>query len=204
MTVNCPRWKDERVAVICSGPSLTKEDCDLVRDSGLKTIVTNTTFRLCHWADALFGFDVRWWDEYHKEVKEVFSGRLFTYSNHARKYDIESLYDEAWFTGHSNSGTCALSLAIAAGAKEIILIGADCQKTDGKIHWHGDHPKVMSSDWGKKNYPQGMSNAQSMKKWPAQFKAIAMQAEIAGVRILNASRQTALTCFDRARLEDVL
>jgi hypothetical protein len=204
MKVKPPDWSGKTVFVIASGPSLTFGDCELVRMTGCPVIVTNTTFRMCPWAEALFAFDVKWWDEYHEEVKRVFKGRMLTYSNTAMRYGAESLFDCSWFTSHSNSGACAISIAIAAKAKRIVLLGADCQKTGGETHWHGDHPKAMRSERARKAWPDGMSNAGSMKKWPAQYKAAAMQAEIHGVELLNASRETALDCIRRVALEDVI
>jgi hypothetical protein len=204
MKVRPPEFAGKTVVVVASGPSLTPEDCELVRNSGHAVIVTNTSFRLCPWADVLFAFDVKWWDEYHEEVKQVFKGRCMTYANAAMRYGAESVFDCSWFTSHSNSGACAIGLAIAGKAKHIILLGADCQRTGGKTHWHGDHPKVMRSKRARKSWPMGMSNADSMNRWPAQYQSAAMQADIHGVEVINASRETALTCFKRARLEDVL
>ena len=191
MKVKPPAWKGRTIVCIASGPSLTMEDCDLVRQSGLPVIVTNTTFRLCPWADALFAFDVKWWAEYHEEVHRIFGGLKYTYSNAAIKYGAQSVINEGWFQSFSNSGACAIALGIASGASKIILLGYDCQKTNGKTHWHGDHPEHLS-------------NAATLKKWPAQFSNVGIAAKIKAVQIINASRETALTCFERARLEDVL
>lgn len=69
------------------------------------------------------------------------------------------------------------------------MLGYDCQRTGGKVHWHGDHPK-------------GLGNAGSMPKWPQQFAKL--KAAMAGVEIINCSRETALTCFTRGDLETCL
>jgi hypothetical protein len=204
MKVKKPDWSGKTVVCIASGPSLTEEDCELVRQSGHVVIVANTTFRLAPWADALFAFDVKWWDEYHKEVDEVFKGRRFGYSTPCVRYGAESLFFEAWFNSFSNSGACAVGLAIAAGAKKIVMLGYDCQKTDGKVHWHPDHPSRMSEKTARKRWPGGMANAESIKRWPSQFKNVRIYADNNGARVINASRVTALDCFERANLEDVL
>ena len=54
-----------RFVCIASGPSLTPEDVQAVkewRDAGKgKVIVVNTTFRAAPWADAMFAMDAKWW-----------------------------------------------------------------------------------------------------------------------------------------------
>ena len=70
-----PDWRGRTVVCIASGPSLTAEDCELVRESGCPVIVTNTTFRLCPWADMLYAFDRPWWNHY-KLIGCYFTGRL--------------------------------------------------------------------------------------------------------------------------------
>ena len=180
------KWVGRTVVCIASGPSLTLEDCETVRASGHPVIVTNTTFRLCPWADVLFAFDGKWWKEYCKEVEAKFKGAKMTCSSAGAAYGAKSLLYQDWYNPFGNSGASAVSLAVAAGARKIVLIGYDCQKTDdGRIHWHGDHP------------PQ-LGNAKSMRLWPKHFVAVAKMAK--DVEIINCSRRTALTCFPRGEL----
>ena len=189
-----PDWQGRTIICVASGPSLTAKDCELVHASALEhgypVIVINTTFRLCPWADVLFAFDAKWWRTYHEEVKRVFEGRLLTFSPVAAQYGAESLNRCKWFGNFGNSGACAVGLAIAGGADKVILLGYDCQ-VNGKTHWHGDHPA-------------GMSNVASIRHWPAQFKSLALDAGRDGVQVINASRETALKCFERRALEEVL
>jgi hypothetical protein len=185
-----PDWAGETVVCIASGPSLTQADCDLVRDSGHRTIAVNTSFRRAMWAHALYAGDRAWWKEYSKELVG-FEGDLYAYNSLARDYgNVHALSLCAWFAYPGNSGAGAISLAIAANADKIILIGYDCSTAKG-YHWHGAHGS-------------GMSNCISIKRWPAQFKSVSDDAKSKGISIINASRDTALTCFDRADLEDVL
>ena len=44
-------------------------------------------------------------------------------------------------------------------AKNIILLGYDGQKTNGKAHWHADHPR-------------GMGNAGPVDKWVKQLSIV--------------------------------
>jgi hypothetical protein len=179
-------WEGRTVVCIASGPSLSTDDVALVEKSGLPAVVTNTTFRLCPWAAALYANDLKWWKVYHDEVATEFRGRRFSGSVVAQKYGAE------WFRGLSNSGAGAISLALAGGASRVILLGYDCgPAADGRTHWHGDHPRELS-------------NAASMLKWAAQFAAAARHAARRGVTVINTSRRTSLNCFPRAPLENAL
>lgn len=183
------RWKGKTVVCIASGPSLTAEDCESVRH--LPAIVTNTTFRMAPWADALFGFDGRWWSLYGAEVAQTFKGMGFTCAQAGRNHGAQDLLRAAWFSSFHNSGANAVSLAIAGGASRVLLLGFDCQRTGGKTHWHGDHPKTLS-------------NAKSLDTWPMHFRNLSRYATRQGVEVLNCSRETALRCFPRVSLEDAL
>lgn len=185
------RWQGRTVICLASGPSLTPEDCETVRQTGHPVIVTNTTFRLAPWADVLFGFDGKWWREYRAEVEATFGGEKLTFSSAGPSLGVRTLHREAWFTHFHNSGASAISLAVVAGASRVLLLGYDCQKTGGKAHWHGDHPRSLG-------------NAKSISNWPTQFRGVARYAKSKGVEVLNCSRSTALTCFPRASLEDAL
>jgi hypothetical protein len=187
-----PDWKGRTVVCLASGPSLTQEDCDAVRVAGLTTIVTNTTFRRAPWADMLFGFDSRWWREHIAEVRQVFKGRLVSASQIAPNLGVESTFCVPWFRQYANSGACAISMAVAGGASKVVLLGFDCQNgPNGEKHWHGDHPP-------------GLSNCLSMPRWGQVFKRVAQDVEAQGVPVINATRSTALRCFERQPLEQAI
>ena len=147
-------------------------------------IVVNTTYQIAPWADILYAMDRNWWQKYLDKVKAEFQGlRMSPLSGIAGVNKIK-------FDHYQNSGVGAISLATHLGAKRIVMLGYDCQKTGGKAHWHGNHP-------------QGLGNAGSIATWPGQFAKLAK--DLAGkVDIVNCSRETALTMFDRRTLEEVL
>lgn len=126
--------------------------------------------------------DKDWWDLYGKEVAKDFIGAR--YSNNQIK-DVQYLNG---FEHFGNSGASCIHLAIMGGAKRVVLLGFDCQVTNGMKHWHGDHPA-------------GLGNAGVMHKWHKRF---AEMAERFPNMIFNATRETALTCFERVKLEDEL
>ena len=174
---------------IASGPSLTPEDCELVRQSGLPTVVTNTTFRLCAWAQALYAMDLKWWMTYHQEVARDFGGVRLGWNVVVSKFGATPMQGK--MCGFGNSGADAVSYAISQGAKEVLMLGYDCRQQGGRMHWHGDHPK-------------NLSNASTIGRWPERFKQLAAHAKRSDVRVLNVSRETLLRCFERGTLEEAL
>jgi hypothetical protein len=176
---------------MASGPSLNVEDCQAVRASGHPALVTNTTFRIAPWADVVFGMDSKWWKEHGREVAAVCSGQKLSTSIAAQQYGAQTLHNSPWFPRTLNSGEAIIRLAIAGRAAKVILLGFDCQRTGGKAHWHGDHPATCG-------------NAGSIKKWPRHFEHLAKEARRLDCEVLNATRETALTCFRRVDLVAVL
>ena len=179
------------VVVIASGPSLTEDDCEAVRKSGLPAFVVNTTFRRCPWADVLVAHDSKWWQTYGAEVESSFKGRRFRCGNAPRMVGESGGSWLLQFRSFGNSGAAAISLAVLSGARRVVLLGVDCQRTGGATHWHGDHPAPLS-------------NAVSIDRWPRKFEKVAQYARGNGCEVVNASRSTALQCFPRVTLCDEL
>lgn len=186
----------EKAFCLASGPSLTLDDVELVKawrrvaPDSRNVYVCNTTFRAALWADALFAMDRRWWDIYNQEVKQTFAGLLFAAAPSANNCEAV-LLKRPEFIHYGNSGAGIISLAALRGAKEIFLLGYDCQLTDGKTHHHGDHPKFLG-------------NAGSLSNWAKNFAAQNRAMKMQGIKIVNVSRKTAITCFEIKKLEAVL
>lgn len=150
--------------------------------------MVNTTFQLAPWADALFAMDCAWWQKYHKEVTETFQGKCYTVNNIGKQFSNLNTMKRP-FTAHGNSGAGAVHMAARFGAAKIILLGYDCQHTNGKRHWHGDHPS-------------GLGNACVVSRWPKQF--VLLRDSLKNVTVINCTRKTALFAFPVGRLEEEL
>ena len=181
---------------LASGPSLTESDVELVRQWRMASnerlvIVTNTTFRIAPWADWLYAMDKKWWEIHLPEIRRDFKGQLVSNSNHAKQLGLthtNELFKR--FCPYQNSGAAAISFAVRKGASRVVILGYDCGLTKGqKSHWHGDHPRPLG-------------NCGSERPWPAQFAKLAVDYK--HVPIINASRQTKLTCFHRQDLAQAL
>ena len=136
----------------------------------------------------MFAMDRDWWAMHGSEVITGFSGARFSINSIATKYNVKRL--ATGFKHYGNSGAAAIAMAASSGATRVVLLGFDCQHTGGKTHWHGSHPK-------------GLGDAGSVDKWGKAFADLARDMR-GRCEVLNASRATALDCFERVNLEDVL
>lgn len=151
----------------------------------------------------LYACDVGWWRVYFGQVATAFAGELWTIDAAARdEFDLRWLQgidmgglsrDPSMIHTGKNSGTQALGLAHCFGASRVVLLGFDMQRTDGKSHWHGDHPK-----------PLGNGSRESHLIWRQYMEIAAEDCKRIGLEVINASRATALKCFPRMSIEDAL
>lgn len=163
-------------------------------------MVVNTSFRLVPWADVLYACDGEWWDEYIGEVRRSFKGELWAYDRQASKnYGLNQingrnapgLGKDQVYTG-GNGGYQAINLAYLFGAVRIVLLGFDMQYgADGKVHWHGNHPG-------------NLNRACPVRSFARNFPQLASDLAAEGVEVVNATRETALECFPKTRLEEAL
>lgn len=136
----------------------------------------------------MFALDFPWWEAHIAEVDKDFQGARFSTNDLPKKYKATYLPPKH-FKAYGNSGAAAIALAIAGDAKRVVMLGFDCQMTNGHAHWHGNHPR-------------GLANARQIDRWPKLFQQL--RDDHPQVEIVNATRQTALTMFTRVKLEDEL
>jgi hypothetical protein len=136
-------WAGETVAVLASGPSLTAELAESVREH--RCIVVNHSCRMAPWADMLVALDGNWPQEFRD-----FAGMRVT---GVEDEDLDALYIGPSYEritlapGHvietRNSGLTAIRIAAAAGAAKILLLGFD-PETRG--HWYDDGADAQRQD----------------------------------------------------------
>jgi uncharacterized Rossmann fold enzyme len=134
--------------------------------------------------------DASWWKMYADDVQKTFKGQRFSNNKQNVQYRVTQIHN---INGFGNSGAACVAMALMSGAKKIVLLGYDCQKTNGKAHWHGNHPK-------------GLGNAKNIDRWQEKFADLAKFAKenMPNTQIINASRLTALDMFERMDLEHAL
>lgn len=173
---------------IATGESLTQEDVDYIRGKG-RVYVVNDAYRLAPWADILYACDYEWWD-YHKPV---FAGEKWTINARASK-EFNLRYIEQGEKGFSfddnklgtggNSGFQCLNLAYLHGATKIVLLGYDM----GGTHFFGKHPAHLNRGSDFSSWIKHMNEA----------------AALIDIPVFNCTRNTALDCFPKVALRDVL
>lgn len=179
-----------------------REAADVALEAPARRVVCiNTTYQITPWADVLYACDWQWWKRWALNASDVFKGEAWTVSEKAAKE-----YGVNWIRGEPGIGLCkredtintgqnsgfqCVGLAQKWGAAKIILLGYDFQRTGGRTHWHGDHPP-------------GMANGGNFPMWAQQMGHMAKDLENIGLEVVNCSRQTALKCFPRGKLEEHL
>lgn len=191
-------WPDATVVCIAAGPSLTPEDVEHCRGKA-RVIAINKSWDLAPWADCFYSADHKWWQ--HRKGEPDFKGLKVALEDDLPRGVLRMRYrnfeglerDRAYLAQGGNSGYQAVNLAYHLGARRILLLGYDMQLTGGRSHWHGDHP-------------DGLNNPAPplIAEWVKAFATLAKELDVEGIDVVNCTRDTALTCFPMAKLEEIL
>lgn len=155
----------------------------------------------------LYACDGDWW-KYRAGVPE-FHGMKITADKfvlkhfpdlrlvQCRKGDSRIILQRGMVGWGGNSGFHALNMAVQWGARAVVLLGFDMQaartKNGTSPHWHGHHA-------GGLNNPTEMN----FRSWRAKLGAVAPFIASLGVEVINATDNSALTCFRRATIDEAL
>lgn len=186
-------WPGRTVAVLASGPSMSQAVADKVKH--LPRITVNTTYRLALDADIIYACDEAWWKANPEAVQcggikvamEALPGKHPEFPE-----DVKVLRNTGregfdpfpdCLRTHNNGGIQAVQVAVHAGAARILLLGFDMRGG----HWHEAHPNGDTSD---KQFLRWIDRARGLAKAP--------------VDIVNCTEGSALDCFRRESLDDVL
>jgi len=197
-------WPGRTVVCLACGPSIHVDDVERVgrwrRDDRCRVIAVGNAVRLAPWADVLYACDPGWWR--HAGAPQGFGGIRVA----LRPVELPNVWwladrredgldeDPRYLSSGGNSGHQALNLAWHLGAARIALLGYDMQfAPDGRRHWFGDHPRGLTNP-----------HDDTLARWRRAFPAIAADLAARGVAVINASRATALDCFPRSTIEDMI
>jgi hypothetical protein len=206
MMGSAPRlWPDSTVAILATGPSLTKADCDYLRGK-CHVVAINDAWKLAPWAEVLYSSDRRWWN-YYKGVPE-FKGLKFGIGSGVGKANAFGKINGITVlrnSGHNglqnkpdglmngrNSGYAAINLARHFGANRILLLGYNMSYRGGKAHFFGDHPAGLPQSSGL--YPG----------FRRSFESLVEPLKKLGIDVINCTPHTSLTAFRQGVLREVL
>jgi hypothetical protein len=191
--------RSEAICIAATGPSLTESDLLLIRAAGLPLLVINDAWRLAPWAPWMYACDGRWWDAWAAETAQGFAGERWTQDRKAaQRYGLRYVESKACIGLGTdcihqgrNSGYQAINLAYLWGYRTVYLLGYDMSAAGGKTHFFGSHERgnLLDAPGGYEQYLDAFAE---------------MRPQDYGLTVINCSRRTALECFPRERLEDVL
>jgi len=193
-----PEWNGETCFIVAGGPSVSSLDLQPLR--GRRVIAINSSWPRVPFADLLFFGDARWWHEYRDEVLRGFSGRIATSArgiDHPRVLRLFAIgtsglaADPDTVAIRRTSTLAAINLAVHLGVGQIVLIGVD-NRVDpgGPTHHHAGYP------WDLRH---GCFDEQR-----AEFAMIVAPLRRLGVAVVNASPQSALDCWPKISLSEIL
>lgn len=189
-------WSGERCYVICGGASVVNQRTQIPHLRG-RIIAIKQSVRLRPDADVMFVAGEQSWD-ICRDVFPAFRGEFIVArgksdprfperTKRIGRGEAERLSLDPGRLGGRDAGTSAINLAVLFGANEIVLLGYDM--TGG--HWCRTHPLPFPP---KEHFDRHM----------AVLPTFAKDCEAAGVRVVNCSPSSAVTTFERGRLEDWL
>lgn len=199
-----PAWATRPAVVIGSGPSLSDEQLQLVRQARealrVHVIAVNNTIERVPWADVSYFGDYTALCHYLPKLKPLTKAEWVTTCRagaerwkltHVRPSPNNGMSLNVVHL-NGNSGAQAVNTAAAFGATKVILIGFDMRNSaDGKAHWFGQHPLPLITT---QLYPD----------WMHKFAYLAIDAQRLGVDLVNCTPDSAMTCLRMGNLEEEL
>lgn len=185
-------WVGRTVAILASGPSMSKAVATAIKDAGIPAIAVNSTYRLAPWAWLLYAADCEWWSHPENRDAASFQGLKVSCQPIPGVLQLRNAgtvgYSDDLDCVHTlgNSGGQALQIAAKAGASRILLCGFDMHGG----HWHGAHP------YGLRDTAQ-----ETYAIWRSRFAEVAPMLSERGIDVVNVTPGSALTCFRRSTLE---
>lgn len=194
-------WENETAVIVASGPSLKQWQIDYVKDKDARLLVINNNYLLALWADCHYFCDPKWY-HWHKDDLEwdQFKGIRVTMQSVSEILPFHTVCNagetglckekDGLATGR-NSGYQAVNLAYHFGVKRIILIGYDTKPgPNGEVHWFGQHPVELAIS--------------EIHKWKSYWDSIADDLDKENIEVINCTLDTALDCFQKADIRDIL
>lgn len=208
-----PEWQGKTAVIFASGPSVTQHDIQLVKaarhDDKCRVIAINAMYQKVDFADLLYFCDYkfyRWhmidtpdpiYKDYPAPKYSITRTKFITSDIRRLRRHSEEGYGlsrecDALATGR-NSGYQCLNLAFLLGVKRIIMVGYDMKPDkDGVTHCHEPH-RIQTPVRLYKEITDA-----------AFFESIATELQKEGVEVINTSLNSAIHCFTKLPLAEVL
>jgi hypothetical protein len=189
-------FPDSTIVCLGGGASLTPADVEYCRGKAV-VIAIKDAIELAPWAEVFYCGDEVWWRHYGPTL--TCAGLRFTVNATANQWatvlgisgsDGLELTDPECLRSGGHSGHQAINLAVHLGAKRIVLLGYDMRPTNGRDNWYATRLYAKKPAPYHHHHDRLLSVVEPLRQ--------------AGIAILNASRETSLTCFPRGDLQQAL
>lgn len=150
----------------------------------------------------LYACDLRWWTQYGAQVDQIFAGERWTSANALKGVInwIDAVDEPGLSTNPSrihtggNGGYQLVGLTYHWGVSRIVLLGYDMQRgPNGETHHHGKHDRDLPNP-----------APQHLAEWARRMIDLGVDLRERGVAVINATRSTAITCFEKMPIEAAL
>jgi len=207
-------WADETAVILAGGPSLRGFDATVLYKPGWRVLAINDSWRIAPRCACLYFSDPAWFIDQLRRLpwdltvtvnfSDVLYKRMLVNGSFRDEFGDHPQVRQLKFTGQtglekdpaglrhgSNSTYAAMNLAYHLGVKRIVLLGLDMRLVNGRSHWH-DEPR-----------PDGFAGVLKDSMLP-MFQHLVEPLNDAGVEVINATPDSALTCWPYQPLNTLL
>lgn len=211
-------FQGHTIACLATGPSFSPQQADVARAKGFTLFGCNNVWKDVPDLALLYACNEGWWNHYWSDELAKYPAQKWTTNKvAAQKYGLNwidekdapglSADPECIHHGHG-SGFTMVNLAFLMGASRIVLLGYDLKYAadyKGQDRNPGSTPR---------HYFAGGEYPSALRHWPfwsiergvhvEMLKIYQSVADQGLVEIVNCSPGSALECFPKMRIEDVL
>jgi len=223
-----PVFAGETAVIIATGPSLTDEHLDLIKQhqaaGNCRVFTINNVYQRVPWTDIHLSCDGPWWHWYYprsKELRELSCPKYTWYPKLAKQFNINYIggvekhglsTDPSIIHINHGSGPMCINLALHYGVKRVLLIGHDMKFApdyNGQQQQAGSEPRHYFQEYPKplQHWPSvkvGLSKPGVLDGLIEAYDKMVPQLEALDMEVINCTPGSALTSFHMSTLEEEL
>ncbi|KKM79905.1 hypothetical protein LCGC14_1345220 [marine sediment metagenome] len=220
-----PIYKGETAVLIATGPSLSDEQLDIVKEQheagNCRVITFNNVYERAPYTDLHLSCDAPWWRWYYPRspaLQDLPCPKYTWFPDLAKKFKIDYIRGEikpglsrdpgVVRINHGSSPMC-INLAVHYGFKKLLLIGHDmkfapdynaARRNPGSTprHYFGEYPGPLQH-WP--SVKVGLSKPGVIDGMIETYAAMVPDLKEIGMEIVNCTPGSALTVFPMSTLE---
>lgn len=221
-----PIYKGETAVLVATGPSLTDEQLNLVKEQhdkgNIRVMTLNNVYERVPYTDVHLSCDAPWWRWYYprrEDLRALACPKFTWWPDLAEKFNLDYIFatekpglsrdPKIVHINHGSSPMC-INLAMHYGFKRLLLLGHDMkfapdynpQKKDpGSTprHYFGEYPGPLQH-WP--SVKVGRFEPGVIDGLIEAYDAMIPDLKDAGMEVINVTPGSALTSFPMSTLED--